>query len=538
MRTRQWRSRDGRGSWIVASLACLVLSCSFATPSAATTVSKSSGGVSWPTYHGNLSRTGYTTNTSITPQNVAQLHQRWLASVRGSISGQPIVSGGVVYWSDWNGFVHATTLSGKALWSTYLGTTRRPPRCIYPLATLGIESTPTLGTISGRRVLWIGGGRGQMVALQTSNGKVVWQTPLRTAPGDTIWSSPAYYNGSIYVGVASFQGCPPVFGRIVRLNAATGALQTQLNFLSFVPAKCRELGAWSSPAVDLAENAIFIGTSNDFCNSPYQDAIVKLNPSTMRITSIWQVPLSQHPADSDFGASPMLFSASIGGTNEQLVGALNKNGIYYVLDREDLAAGPVWKYQAETPAALARSACGNFNTISSSAWAGPGSPVIVAGVALSGSTCIATVAALNSSNGQMEWQTPVRSSIEGALTEVPGLVAVGAGPTVDLLSTSTGQVLFSYTEKSKPPPKGVVYGAPAGEFWAPPTIAGNTLYVANQDGSLEPFRRRPFPMIEGFPADRPVGAVRRCVKPPGLRSRISSQIVVLLQQAGQRVLGT
>ncbi len=43
----------------------------------------------------------------------------------------------------------------------------------------------------------------------------------------------------------------------------------------------------------------------------------------------------------------MLFSATIGGVNRQLVGAVNKNGIYYVLDRNDLAAGPVWSYTAE-----------------------------------------------------------------------------------------------------------------------------------------------------------------------------------------------
>ena len=478
------------GAWarfVPGALLCIVLCISVATQSSATTGSRTSGGGSWPTYHGNLSRTGYTTDTSITPQNAAQLHQSWRVSASGSISAQPIVNDGVVYWSGWNGFIYATTLSGKALWSTSLGITPRPPGCIYNLASLGIASTPTIGTINGRRVLWVGGGRGQMVALDASSGKIVWQTPLRTAQGNTIWSSPAYYRGSIYVGVASFQGCPPVLGRIVRLNAATGTLQAALTFSSFVPAKCRELGAWSSPAVDPTENAIFIGTSNDFCNSRYQDAIVKLNPVTMHIISIWQVPLSQHPADSDFGASPMLFSAAIGGANEQLVGAENKNGVYYVLNRDDLAAGPVWTYQAESPAALVSQACEDLNTISASTWAGPGSPIMVAGVGLSGSTCIATVAAINPSDGQVEWQTTVPSSIEGALTEVPGLVAVGAGSTIELLSSATGKVLFSYTEPSKRSSNSVVYGAPAGEFWAPPTIVGNTLYAANQDGTLRAF---------------------------------------------------
>ena len=480
-------TRRGWGGWVAVVLACVAVFASLATSSVASAASTSSGGGSSPTYHGNLSRTGYTTNTSVNTQNAAQLHLSWRASASASTSAQPIVSNGVVFWSDWNGFIHATTTSGKALWSTSLGTTPKPPGCIYNLARQGILSTPTVGTIGGRRVLWVGGGRGQMVALDASSGKILWQTDLRTKPGNSIWSSPAYYNGSIYVGVASFQGCPPVFGSVVRLNAATGAIQAALNFSSLVPAKCRELGAWSSPAVDPVEKAIFIGTSNDFCNSRLQDAILRLNPSTLRVTSLWQVPASQHPADSDFGATPMLFSATIGTTTQQLVGAVNKNGVYYVLDRDDLAAGPVWSYAAATSKTIASQACGNVDAISSSAWGGTGSPVMVAGLTTSGSSCIGTLAALNPSTGQPEWQIPLPGSVEGAVTEVPGIVAVGTGPTVELVSSSSGQVLFSYTESSKPPPKGVIFGAPTGEFWAPPTIVGSSLYVANQDGTLKAF---------------------------------------------------
>ena len=106
-----------------------------------------------------------------------------------------------------------------------------------------------------------------------------------------------------------------------------------------------------------------------------------------------------------------------------------------------------------------------------------------------GPSAYGTLAAFNPSNGQPGVaRYACQGSVEGALTEVPGIVAVGTGPTVDLLSSSTGQVLFSYTEATQPPPpKGVGYGAPTGEFWAPPTIAGNTLYIANQDGSFRAF---------------------------------------------------
>ena len=474
------------GGSIFAAVA-IICGCIVPSPSSAVSTGKSSGGDPWPTYHGNLSRTGYTTNSSITGENATQLHQIWSTTVGAPTSAQPIFYNGVVYWADWKGVMHATTSSGKALWSTPLGVTPKPKGCPFNLAPQGVLSTPTMGTIGKRQVLWAGGGRAQMVALDASTGKIIWQTRLGTETGSSIWSSPAYYDGSLYVGLASFQGCPQEFGRIARLSAATGARQASLNFRSLVPAKCHGPGAWSSPAIDPAENAVFIGTSNDICGSKYQDAIVQLNPSTLKITSMWQVPASQHPPDSDFGASPMLFSADIGGTTQPLVGAVNKNGVYYALNRANLAAGPVWSYTAARASALASKACGNIDAISSSTWAGPGSPVIVAGLTVQGSRCVGTVVALDPSTGQPEWQTVVPGSVEGALTQVPGLVAVGAGSTVQLLSSSTGQTLFSYTEPTKPAPKGVIYGAPTGEFWSPPTIAGSSLYVANEDGSFRAF---------------------------------------------------
>ncbi len=483
----------------LALIAILIVQAVASGTAAATLKPASISSVPSATYDGSNSRTGYTTDTSITPANVGGLTQRWRISVSAPISGQPIVNDGVVYWGDWNGNMHATSLSsGKALWSTSLGRTSKPPGCIYGLATLGVASTATVGTLNGRRVLWVGGGAGQLVALNASNGSIIWRTQLRTEPGDSIWSSPALYKGSIYVGVASFQGCPDHFGRIVRVNAATGALQKAINFASLLPAKCQGPGAWSSPSVDPTQNSVFIDTSNDLCESRYQDAILELDPSTLAMKSIWQVPENQHPADSDMGASPMLFTATIDGVQRQLVGAENKNGVYYVLDRNNLAAGPVWQYQVESPATfsvgLSVFSQNCNNTISTSSWAGNGSPIMVAGVSLnaSGKGCIGTMTALNPATGQAIWRVSLEGGIEGAVTQIPGLVVVGAGRDFDVLSSTTGTTLFSYTE---PPLKNRkdtgLFGAPTYWFWAPPTVSGNTILVANQDGTLRAFRTSP-----------------------------------------------
>jgi polyvinyl alcohol dehydrogenase (cytochrome) len=450
------------------------------------------------TYHGDNARTGYSTDSSIAAANAGHLRQRWSIKVRTSLSNQPVVDAGVVYWGDWKGDMHATSVSGRPLWSTFVGIAPKPAVCPYHLATQGVVSSPTIGTAQGKNLVWVGGGAGQVVALQASTGAIVWSTHLGTPPEHEVWSSPLLYEGSIYIGLASWNDCPNVNGGFFRLNAVTGAIQA-VSHLDQSP-KCIGPGVWSSAAVDPTTNAIYVTTGNAnlrsnpsaTCQLHEQEAVLQLNATTLSTESYWNLPESQQIGDSDFGAGPMLFSATIGGVNRQLVGAINKNGVYYVFDRTNLALGPVWSYTAEAgslaqAAGSLTSACVDVNTISPSAWAGPGSAVMVAGLAQKGHSCVGTIAALDPSTGQVEWQTTLQGSIEGAVTEVPGLVAVGAGTTVDLLSSSTGVILFSYREPKTPPRKGVIYGAPAGEFWAPPTVAGNTLYIANQDGSLRAF---------------------------------------------------
>jgi outer membrane protein assembly factor BamB len=458
--------------------------------------SSSTGTLPLATYHANNSRTGYSTGSSITAANASHLSEKWHLSVTAPISDQSIVDNGVIYWGDWAGQMHATSLSGHSLWSTSLGTAPKPASCPFHLATQGIVSSATVGTLNGQNLVWVGGGAGQLVALNASTGKIVWSTRLGAPPEYVTWTSPALYHGSIYEGVASWNDCPVVNGSFDRVNATTGAIQAVTHLSQ--TASCIGPGIWSSPAVDYSSNSIYVSTSNAnvrsnpdaTCESRDQEAILQLDATTLAVKSVWEVPVSQQALDSDFGASPMLFTASIGGVSRQLVGAENKNGVYYALDRDNLAAGPVWSFVAENILTVASKTCEDQNTISSSAWAGPGTPVMVAGLALSGSSCIGTMAALDPATGQPEWQVPLQGEIDGAVTEVPGLVAVGSGSHVDVLSSSSGATLFSYAEpkssKSKSKSK-VLYGAPTGWFWAPPTIAGNALYASNQDGNLRAF---------------------------------------------------
>jgi polyvinyl alcohol dehydrogenase (cytochrome) len=468
-------------------LAATLAACSSSSPSA-----------SGPraTYHADNARTGYSTDTSITAANATGLEQQWSVKETAAISAQAIVNDGVVYWGDWNGIEHASTTGGKSLWSTSIGIAPRPSACPFKqLGPIGVVSSATVGEINGRKALWVGGGNGSLYALDASTGTVIWQTQLGEPPLHVLWSSPTFYNGSIYEGVASWNDCPIVNGGFYRVNASTGAIQA-VSHLS-QQASCVGPGLWSSASIDPSDKSVYVSTSNanqrsnrsDTCTLPDADSVLKLDASTLAEKSVWQVPLAQQVSDSDFGGSPMLFSATIGGVNRQLVGAVNKNGVYYALDRTNLAAGPVWTYTAEDAATAqatgSYNACQDRNTISTSAWAGTGSPVMVAGVAINGSSCIGTVAALDAATGRPIWKVPVGGDVQGAVTEVPGLVAVGAGSLLQVISSSTGAVLFTYRE-----PAGPDTGNGQEQkhfFWPPPTISGSKLIIGNEDGYFRAF---------------------------------------------------
>ena len=61
------------------------------------------------------------------------------------------------------------------------------------------------------------------------------------------------------------------------------------------------------------------------------------------------MPASQQVGDGDFGGSPTIFSASLNGTATPMVGACNKNGIYYAFRQGDLHDGPVWQQRIAAP---------------------------------------------------------------------------------------------------------------------------------------------------------------------------------------------
>jgi outer membrane protein assembly factor BamB len=444
---------------------------------------------SWLAYGYDDSRSNYNpTETIINPTNAHNLKLKWTATstlCTGSPGGpndvfaQPVVDQNLqlIFWGSWNGCEYATNLSGQPVWSTFLGQITST-QCNFP-STLGVSSTPTDTTLTingvSTSVLLLGGGDGNFYALNAQTGAIIWQTQLGVGTGSYLWSSPAYYNGYVYEGLSSQLDCPLVQSKFYQLDATTGTI---LNTFNVVKSGCTGGSIWGSPAIDETAGTVYFATGNPGKCAPsdtFAPALVELSLSNLSLVGSWLVPKVQQVFDSDFGNTPTLFQGTINGVLTPMVGALNKNGIYYAFARDKLGSGPVWQ-------TTITSKPGGQPDNAPSAW--DGTYLYIAGsyATISGTTCQgkgSSLQAVNPSTGAFVWQTCFAACcIWGAVTEVPGLAVVNSVSSMRVVATATGKVLFNYFDKT---PQGT------GTFYGPVSISNGVLYVGDSLGYLYAF---------------------------------------------------
>jgi outer membrane protein assembly factor BamB len=438
----------------------------------ATRAAPSSG--DWLTYMNGNSRQGFNgAETVINATSAPNLKQHWTSQAGGNIFAQPVVANGTIYWGSLDGWEHATDLNGGMVWQQFLGARTT----CSPLPSLGVVSTATVASVSINgtltSVVFVGGGDDHFYAVNAASGAIIWSTALGDTSTNTfIWDSPLVYNNSIYIGTATTgePQCKVVPATLYKLDAASGSIQ---NTFTTTPAGCNGAGIWTSPALDTQDGSIYFttGTQGSFtaCKEPYAIALVKVRATDLTVIDSWQIPTSQRGKDSDWGASPTLFQANIGGVMRQLVGAVDKNGIYYTFDRTSLKSGPLWTATIAVGGECPQ--CGN-GSISSSAW--NGTTLFVAGgnTTIKGKTCKGSFRALDPATGAFKYERCLKNGpVIGALTAVPGVAALVAGPDLLLIGTVTGQTLFKSTGS------GIT-------FYGSPSISNGVLYIGSKNTAL------------------------------------------------------
>jgi polyvinyl alcohol dehydrogenase (cytochrome) len=268
--------------------------------------------------------------------SAGQLARAWaFKSPTGDFTGTPVVAGGVLVAGDQGGTVYALdAVTGNVLWSRRLGAPINGSAAIDTHAPGGAAAYVPVAQLGGPR----------LVALSLADGATRWDTLLTGQQDASVFGSPVYWNGTVYIGTSGPNNDDSrARGSVVAVNQASGRIRWQT---FTVPPGRDGAAVWSTPASDTATGRLFVGTGNNYHQptTDTEDAMLALDAATGRILGGFQATANDSFAadsptgpDFDFGASPNLFD---GPDGRALVGEGQKSGTYWALDRATMK--PAW----------------------------------------------------------------------------------------------------------------------------------------------------------------------------------------------------
>lgn len=438
----------------------------------------------WPAYLHDATHTSKNgSDSDIAASQVSTLHQAWTFKPdpptmpgqpgRGILSS-PVIVNGIVYIGARSGVVYALSeTTGAVLWSVFTGF---QPRLTCPAN--GLSSSPTVARdpVTRHMTLYLAPPDGNLWAIDAITGVVRWKVVVNT-PSTTVndyyaWGSPTLAAGRIFVGGSSSCDHPLVRGSVQSFDQTTGA---RLATYYVVPDGAVGGGVWSTPAATGASIWVTTGNADEQGTQPGDsNSIVRLDAATLTVDDIWTVP-GISKLDLDFGASPTLFLARLKGVWTQMVGACNKDGVFYAWQADDLAAGPVWTYQVGNPPIATK----ERSCLAAAVWDASGRNLYHASnnTKIGSTAYLAAVRHLDPATGTPLWQTGLPS---GPVLSTPTLNGAGVlavvtfniiNPTSNalyLIDAEDGSILRSITLN-------------AGAF-AQPAFADNYLFVATTRG--------------------------------------------------------
>lgn len=423
--------------------------------------------------------------------NAGRLKLKWSRAVHGDVSATPAVVDGAVYLPDWGGYLTKLDAStGKLIWEHRIDSFAGEPQ--------GAVSRTSPAVVDG--VVYIGDQNGgHVLALDAHTGSLIWRSSaINPATFAIITQSPVVYKGVVYVGVSSLEeavagnpnyACCTFQGSFSAVDAKTGQIKWTTPMMpnnGGAPGGYSGAAVWSStPAIDEATNTVFITTGNNYtvpasvqacelaggrpatCLSPddHVDSVVALDMATGRIK--WSTGVQGYDSwtfacmanaspstncppppgeDFDIGSGPNLINVNNpDGTTRLLVGAGQKSGVYWLLDRQ-------------TGAIVSGTTIGPGSDLGGILWgtASDGTRIYVATsdankvpYTVNGATVTTgSFAAIDPSTGKILWQLadPSGSATDyGAVSVSNGVVFAGSmSGHMYALNGATGAVLWDY----------------------------------------------------------------------------------------------
>jgi polyvinyl alcohol dehydrogenase (cytochrome) len=321
-------------------------------------------GPHWAGWGATLENTRFqdTALAGITAADVPRLKLKWVFGFPGDTgsTAQPTIAAGRVFVGSQGGRVYSlSAATGCVYW--WFDT----PALVRTAITLG-----QIDTESGSKLAaYFGDASGAVYAVEAATGKLLWKSKVDPHPAAVITGSPTFYDGRLYVPVASREEayaiasayqCCTFRGSVVALDGATGkqiwktytigeeARPTKKNKVGTQLWGSSGVGIWSSPTIDAKRRLLYVTTGDNYSDPPTagSDAFLAMDLESGKI--LWSRQMTPSDAftvacrmpdktncpdsngpDFDFGSPPILVLLANG---RRALVAGQKSGVVYAID--------------------------------------------------------------------------------------------------------------------------------------------------------------------------------------------------------------
>jgi polyvinyl alcohol dehydrogenase (cytochrome) len=447
------------------------------------------------------------TAAGLTAGDVPRLKLKWAFGYPGATSGgtQPVVVGGWLFVGTAEGDVFALDAkSGCIHWNFQSDAGIRSP--------INIGKTP-----DGKMVAYFGDQSANMYAVDAQTGRSLWKIKVDENSRAAITAASVVYNGRLYIPVSSREEsqvddvkypCCTFRGSVVAVDASNGKVLWKTYT---VEGKADQIGKnkagtelwgpsgaaiWNTPTIDVKRHLLYAGTGNNYSvpATKASDAVVAFDMESGKIRWINQVtandiwnrscgrPNIRDPLtcpdieapDADFASSPILVDLKDG---RQIIVAANKATVY-ALD-PDREGKILWQAQV------------GKNRNGGVMWgaAANGETLYAANQSFDAKNPNASggISAFEIGTGKEIWSVPpptcenrkqCRPSHSAAVTVIPGVLFASTWDgRLQAISTQDGQVIWEYdTSKEFQTVNGVKANGGSTSNGGP-TVVGGMVYV-------------------------------------------------------------
>lgn len=300
----------------------------------------------WPTYHGHLSGNRYSPLREIDTGNVARLAPKWIFPIANSrrLEVTPVVVDGVMFVTAANEVYALDARAGRQIWHYSRPLTKGVIGDAASAINRGVA-------VLGERV-FLATDNAHLIALDRATGHLLWDAEIadfRKGYGAT--SAPLVVNDLVLTGTSG--GDEGARGFVAAFSAATGKRVWQFWTMPALGEPGSEtwvgraiehgcVTGWLTGTYDPSNGLVYWPTGNpcpDYNGDErkgdnlYSSSVVALEAKTGKLR--WYFQFTPHDLhDWDAAETPMLVDAEFRGRPRKLLVQANRNGFFYVLDRE------------------------------------------------------------------------------------------------------------------------------------------------------------------------------------------------------------